>query len=234
MVLQHILLRKPIFEGNYDSYMSEKPSRLSVLLNKLTQLSIEQQDRVNTVLRRHQHNVQQREEAFREARRELEDNYHAEVDHDRTVLREAKDRIFHDIQARRSALITEIQTAEQEPSPAVPPEINASPEVSRDGTADLVDEIRELEDGRIEFVCHNPALPANASTVPTNIPIGTPVWIVNPLKLSGIIERTFLKAEVVGIGRGRKPFYKLKVWNPVHKKYEEHKRIRKNLAVREV
>ena len=220
--------------------MSEEPSRLTTLLNQLTLLSIEQQDRINETYRRHEHNVQQREEAFRDARRELEDNHKDEIAHDRRLLRDAKDRIYAEIQERRRNLLIQIRststgTEEQEFVPKVSRTVQqrtseAELDSSRDESADLADDIRELEDGRIEIIIETPVLPADATTKPKKLAIGSDVWVLNPLKLARVQKRTHLKARVIGTTPSGQ--YKLHVWNPILKVNEEHRRIRKNLALR--
>ena len=219
--------------------MSENPSRLTTLLNQLTALSIEEQERLAEVHRRHQHNVQLREATFREHRAELEQQHQAEVEHDNTVLTASRERIVSDFQTRRRALIVDVQTEEDRTAAAaavVPDNTSGDEESSRDASGFLdAEEVVRDENGRVEIIYNIPVLPANASSIPPVLAIGSAVWVLNPLKLARVQKRSHLKGIVLSRGKanGRRTVYTIQVYNPFTHDQEQHRRQRQNLAPRQ-
>ena len=220
-------------------YMSENSSRLTTLLNQLTSLSIEEQDRLGEVHRRHQHNVRLHEATFREHKAELEQQHQEEIEHDNTVLEASRARISSEFQERRRSLIVEIRTEEHRTDVAaatvVASEETGDGESSRDASGFLdADDVIRHEDGKIEIVYSIPHLPFNAGTTPAVLPIGSPIWVLNPLKLAQIQKRSHLKGVVLSRGKsnGKRTVYTIQVYNPFTKEQEEHRRQRQNLAIR--
>ena len=221
-------------------------SKVNALLSQLAQVAIDERDVVQAAESRYQRTYHIKEVQHREAVAALERNREAERDNDHQDCEIRKQRIYEDFQEKREKLVQEIKRAEAEvslpttsiatypdqPEGGFPEE--PDPTATETGPSDtgspvaLVDVIRENADGEIETETNYPHIPSQKNVLPRWIPIGTRVWIINPLKLKEAVSRTHLQGNVVRHGT---LYHILKIWNPVTNKHEEHRRHRDNIAI---
>ena len=226
--------------------------KVSTLLGQLAALAIEEQDFLRGVELRYQAENRRKEVQHREAVAALERARETERDNDYFDCETRKQRIFEDTQVKREEILAELKRAEERESrgastciatypdqveadfPSNPePTINQVEQDNRGATESqepvaLVDVIRETAEGEIEAETIFPNIPSQRGRDPRWIPKGTRVWILNSLKLKGAEARPYLQGTV---SRHGTVYHFIKIWNPISKKHEEHRRHRDWIAL---
>ena len=217
---------------------------VQALLSELAQLTIEQEDLLHEAEQRYQQRFRTKEVQHREAIAALEREREIERDNDYEETEIRKQLIFKETQEKRRTLLAKIKRAEQGPSTCVAtyPEHSAEAYLVEPNQEDnseenqdrrsspvaLVDLIRETPDGEIETETIIPAIPPQRGVLPRWIPIGTRVWVLNTLKLKETVGRTHLQGTV---SRHGTLYHFIKIWNPITKDTEEHRRHRDSIAI---
>ena len=231
--------------------MSEEGTsdRVQSLLSELAQLTIEQEDLLHEAEQRYQQRFRTKEAQHREAIAALERQREIERDNDYEETEIRKQLIFEEIQEKRRTLLDKIKRAERSPSTCAatylehsaeaylvePNQENPNQENNSEENQDrraspvaLVDLSRETPDGEIETETIIPAIPPQRGVLPWWIPIGTRVWVLNTLKLKETVGRTHLQGTV---SRHGTLYHFIKIWNPITKDTEEHRRHRDSIAI---
>ena len=226
--------------------MSEEGTsdRVQALLSELAQLTIEQEDLLHEAEQRYQQRFRTKEVQHREAIAALERQREIERDNDYEDTEIRKQLIFEQTQEKRRKLLDKIKRVEQGPPTCVAtyPEHSAeaylvepnqedNSEANQDRRASpvaQVDLIRETPDGEIETETIIPAILPQRGALPRWIPIGTRVWVLNTLKLKETVGRTHLQGTV---SRHGSLYHFIKIWNPITKDTEEHRRHRDSIAI---
>ena len=223
--------------------MSEEGTsdRVQALLSELAQLTIEQEDLLHEAEQRYQQRFRTKEVQHREAIAALERQREIERDNDYEETEIRKQLIFEQTQEKRRKLLAKIKRAEQGPSTCVAtyPEDSAeaylvepnqenNSEENSEAHQDRRSSPVETPDGEIETETIIPAIPPQRGVLPRWIPIGTRVWVLNTLKLKETVGRTHLQGTV---SRHGSLYHFIKIWNPITKDTEEHRRHRDSIAI---
>ena len=216
--------------------MSERrEARWQDILAQLARLTLEEQEEVHAIEERFQQEYRRREAQHRQTVAALERQRETDRDNAYDECEIRKQLVFEKAQAKRDSLLREIQHLDEDKTPAPEPRSTTPdpPEPSRQATPET--EVKQTAGPRFQNSTSHPVQVAQPPSIASQrnspirwIPIGTRVWVLNPLKLKNQTSTTHLEGV---ISRHGSFYHFIRIWNPSTGKHEEHRRHRDSLAV---
>ena len=221
--------------------MSERrEARWQDILAQLARLTLEEQEEVHAIEERFQQEYRRREAQHRQTVAALERQRETDRDNAYDECEIRKQLVFEKAQAKRDSLLREIQHLDEDKTPAPEPRSTTPdpPEPSRQATPKT--EVKQTAGPRFQNskpqsqtshpvqVAQPPSIASQRNSPIRWIPIGTRVWVLNPLKLKNQTSTTHLEGV---ISRHGSFYHFIRIWNPSTGKHEEHRRHRDSLAV---
>ena len=222
-------------------------ARWQDILAQLAQLTLEEQEEVHAIEERFQQEYRRREAQHRQTVAALERQRETDRDNAYDECEIRKQLVFEKAQAKRDNLLREIQALDDntpvpEPRSATPdppqPTRQSTPEPEVKQTTGQANQRSRSQNSTPQPQASGTSHPVQVPQPPSIasqrnspirwIPIGTRVWVLNPLKLKNQTSTTYLEGV---ISRHGSFYHFLRIWNPSTGKHEEHRRHRDSLAV---
>ena len=215
--------------------MSERlEARWQDILAQLAQLTLEEQEEVHSIEERFQQEYRRREAQHRQTVAALERQRETDRDNAYDECEIRKQLVFEKAQAKRDSLLREIQFLDEDKTPVPEPRSSRQetpePEVKQTAgprSQNSTPQSQASDTSHPVQVPQPPSIASQRNSTIRWIPIGTRVWVLNPLKLKNQTSTTYLEGV---ISRHGSFYHFLRIWNPSTGK-QEHRRHRDSLAV---